>query len=114
MEPNNLNAAERKLWEAFPRRELVDLSDAADPTVSAQVIRSLPLGARAASPGHLAALTLVDAHIVNTLDLSFSEIAYPVRMSRCHFERGIEMLGARTREFDLAGRASRASWHPKP
>jgi len=102
VEFDDLNDAERALWEAFPRRELVDRTDAGDCTVRANVVRALLLGARAADPGHLAVLTLVGARVVGTLDLSYADITCAVRMSRCRFDHQIEMVGTRGREFDLA------------
>ncbi|TDB80032.1 hypothetical protein [Micromonospora sp. KC721] len=98
-----LTAPERALWTAFPRRGLVDLTDSEDRTVRAAVIRALLLGAAPAEPGQLAALALVGAEITGTLDLSYAEIPYPVRLSRCDLTDRFELVGARTREIDLAG-----------
>ncbi|WP_446210097.1 hypothetical protein [Micromonospora sp. IBSANI012] len=69
-----LTVPERALWTAFPRRGLVDLTDAEDRVVRAAVIRALLLGAVPPEPGELAAVTLVGAEITGTLDLSYAEI----------------------------------------
>ncbi|PWR17006.1 hypothetical protein DKT69_02560 [Micromonospora sicca] len=108
-----LTAPERAVWQAFSRRAQVDLGDAEDRVVRAGVIRALLLGAVPAEPGELAALTLVGAEIAGRLDLSYAEIPYPVRLSRCDFTDRIELVGARTREIDLAGSRLPGIWADK-
>ncbi|MEH1055569.1 hypothetical protein V6U89_10210 [Micromonospora sp. CPCC 206171] len=108
-----LTVPERALWTAFPRRGLVDLTDAEDRVVRAAVVRALLLGAVPPEPGELAALTLVGAEITGTLDLSYAEIPYAVRMSRCVFTDRVELVGARTREIDLAGSQLAGVWADK-
>ncbi|MEU8301854.1 hypothetical protein AB0C04_31775 [Micromonospora sp. NPDC048909] len=108
-----LTAAEQAVWRAFPRRALVDLTSAEDRVVRASVIRALLLGAMPPEAGQLAALTLVGAEISGTLDLSYAEIPYAVRLSRCTFGERVELVGARTRELDLAGSQLRGLWAEK-
>ncbi len=103
MDVADLGTAERGLWHAFPRGETVDLNGATNRTVRAGVLRALLLGAQPAEPGHSAALRLTGAHITETLDLSHATLTCSVTLTECRFDQPVELYGARTREFDLAG-----------
>ncbi|WP_173052823.1 hypothetical protein [Phytohabitans houttuyneae] len=93
--------AEERLWQAFPRREPVDLSEAEDRTIRASVVRALMLGAQVADPGHVGAIIVVGAHVTGVLDVSYGDVAAPVRMARCEFDSRIEMIGTHLRELNL-------------
>ncbi|GAB3800030.1 hypothetical protein GCM10027605_14790 [Micromonospora zhanjiangensis] len=51
VDPSTLTEPERQLWDAFPRRELVDLTGREDRRIRADVIRTLLLGAQPDVPG---------------------------------------------------------------
>jgi hypothetical protein len=102
--PNELSAPERALWQAFPRGELVDLTTEWGVwarTIRAEVIVALLLGAVPADPGRIAAVRLDGARITGTLGLGHAIIAGPVRLRRCQFEGPIDLTGAKVRDVDL-------------
>jgi hypothetical protein len=112
----NLSDAERLMWEAFPRGELVDLrsGDARidDPaggwewgperTVRAEVLKVLLLGVRAVEPGYTAKLALAGARIVGALDVSDAEISHPLALTGCLFETAVSLACTETRRLDLS------------
>jgi hypothetical protein len=86
VDPDKLSAAERALWQAFPRGELVSLTKARGVrarTVRAEVITALLLGAAPPEPGRIAAVRLDGARIAGTLGLGHAVITGPVRMRHC-------------------------------
>jgi hypothetical protein len=99
-----LSAAERALWDAFPRGGTVDLagrkSSPRARAIRGQVIRALLLGVQ---PAQGAAVRLAGARITGTLDLSHGVIAGPVLLQRCEIEGVINLTGAKTRDIDLTG-----------
>jgi hypothetical protein len=121
MRLGELSAAERRVWEAFPHGEPVDLStgdrESAPPehgaswglerTVRAHILTALLLGEREAEPGHVARLFLTGAHIVGLLDLSDAEISAPVALIGCYFDTAVTVANAQARRLDLSG-----SWLP--
>jgi hypothetical protein len=77
-----LSTAERALWEAFPRGEIVDLTGrprVGARTIRAEVITALLLGAQPADAGRIAAVLLTGARITGTLDLGHGVVTVPVR-----------------------------------
>ena len=100
---DELVGAERQLWEAFPHRGLVDLSEAQDRKIRSDVLRALLLGAQPPAAGHLAALVLVGAEVTGVLDLSYSTVSFPARMARCVFEHPIELVGTSISVLNLSG-----------
>ena len=101
-----LSAAERALWDAFPRGAIVDLtgrSRVAARTIRAEVIAALLLGALPAEGGRIAAVRLTGARITGALDLAHGVIAVPVRLQRCELDRVIDLTGAKARDIDLSG-----------
>ncbi|GAA4991727.1 oxidoreductase [Streptomyces hyderabadensis] len=106
MRLNELNAHERRLWDAFPQGRRVDVSDAPDPAAPAapvirsDVIAALLLGAHAEpTPGDRPALRLTGAHITGRLDLGFTDVAAPVHLTDCRFDEAPLLPGARTRQL---------------
>ncbi len=106
MNPDKLTAPERALWQAFPRGDLVDLTQQWGVwarTIRAEVIAALLLGAVPPEPGQVAALRLDGARITGALSLGHSVIAGPLRLRECEFDSVIEMSGAKMRDVDLHG-----------
>ncbi|WP_203702545.1 hypothetical protein [Asanoa iriomotensis] len=103
MDPDDLVGAERQVWDAFSRRVTVDLSESSDRKVRSDVLRALLLGAQPPAAGHLAALILVGAEVTGTLDLSYSAVAFPVRMTQCVFEHPIALVGTKVSVLNLTG-----------
>jgi hypothetical protein len=106
VDPDKLTVPERALWKAFPRGEVVDLTQAWGVwarTVRAEVIAALLFGAVAPEPGWAAALRLHGARISGALRLGHCVLAGPVRMRECEFESVIDLSGARVRDVDLSG-----------
>lgn len=105
MDLNKLTKPERAVWQAFPRGELVDLGGAhgAGRIVRADVISALLLGAVPAEPGRVAAVRLSGARVTGALDLGHAVIVGAARLRGCEFDCGIDLSGARTRDFDLDG-----------
>lgn len=114
MEINELTAAERRVWEAFPDGAEVDFrrspdedpADGADwgpeRTVRARVLRSLLLDgpARAAE---IPVLKLIGARITGRLDLKYATIDHAVELKHCHFTDGPALYDFRVRQLNLRG-----------
>jgi hypothetical protein len=101
-----LSAAERALWDAFPRGEVVDLTGkprVGARTIRAEVIAALLLGALPAEPGRTAAVRLKGARIIGTLDLAHGVVTVPVLLQRCQLQEVIDLTGAKARDVDLSG-----------
>jgi hypothetical protein len=102
---DKLNAPERALRQAFPRGELVDLTTRSPgrraPTIRADLIAALLLGAVPPEPGKIAAIRLDGARITGTLKLGYALITGPVCLRQCEFEEAIDLSGAKTRNIDL-------------
>ncbi|MEU9640528.1 oxidoreductase [Streptomyces sp. NPDC048188] len=108
MRLNELNVHERRLWDAYPQGGPVDTRDTRDapappdPVVRADVITALLLGAHAEhAPGDHPALRLTGARITGRLDLAFTDVVAPVRLTDCRFDEAPLLRGARTRELIL-------------
>ncbi|BDD73966.1 MULTISPECIES: oxidoreductase [Streptomyces] len=107
MRLDELNAQERRLWDAFPTGRPVDLRDGpspSDPVVRSEVVAALLLGANPDhDPGDRPALRLTGARLTGRLDIGFTEVAVPVRLTDCRFDEAPLLQGARTRELALTG-----------
>ncbi|HEY5395955.1 MAG TPA: hypothetical protein VIL16_11220 [Trebonia sp.] len=106
MDVKTLSAAERALWDAFPRGEIVDLTGrprVAARTIRAEVIAALLLGALPAEAGRIAAVRLIGTRIVGTLDLAHGVVTVPVRLQRCQLQDVIDLTGTKARDIDLSG-----------
>ncbi|MFD6289562.1 hypothetical protein [Streptomyces sp. NPDC060205] len=105
-----LSEAEQALWDAFPTGDVVDLgaslgSSAPRPgtVVRAHVIVRLLLGEREPAPGHVPALRLRRALVSGTVDLSGSDVPYPLVATDCVFEQTPLFEAASTKQVDLSG-----------
>jgi hypothetical protein len=113
MEPDDLNAAERRLWEAFPYGRVVDLMDPddSDPadganwgeerTVRASVIVALLLGAAEPRPGYVPAIRLSGARITGRVDLLGGDFDYPFIVGSCWFDGRPRFVEATTRTIRI-------------
>ncbi|MBW8482057.1 hypothetical protein [Actinomadura parmotrematis] len=96
MNVDDLTAPERRLWEAFPRGETVDLGadDPAGPSgpwgperlIRAEVLVALLAGAVESEPGQVAALRLNGARITGSLNLGHAQVSAPLALSGCVFD----------------------------
>lgn len=114
---DDLGPVERRLWNAFPRGELVDLrtgdaeEDDADRgggwgpgrQVRARVITALLHGAAPTVPDRTARLRLAGARVTGRLDLSGAQIDHPLEVDGCWFDEGIDLSQAKTRSIRLTG-----------
>ena len=103
MDAKALNEPERRIWEAFSSGGEVDLSNAEDSSVRAEVIRALLLGSQQPEPGCLPGLLLHGAHIKGHLALAFAEVNCPVVLDGCVFDDSMDFGGARLRRLSLRG-----------
>jgi hypothetical protein len=97
MSPAALSAAEDKVWQAFPRGELVDLSAASDRKVRAEVISELLLGAQQVIPGKASALRLTGAHITGSLEVPYADVTSMIWLRQCEFDQGVMLEGTTRR-----------------
>lgn len=96
--------AERRLWDAFPRGEMVDLGPG-DPTaegfdpdtwgedrcVRGEVITRLLLGACERQPGYVARIVLAGARIIGEIDLRGGQTEHELLLHRCWVDEPIEL-----------------------
>ncbi|WP_431682909.1 oxidoreductase [Kitasatospora sp. KL5] len=99
-----LGEAERRLCEAFPRGEELDLSGAADRTVRAGVVAELLLGGGpGAARGRVGGLRLTGAVVTGQLDLTGATVELPVQLRDCTFEERVLLRGATMRSTSFLG-----------
>lgn len=116
-----LTAAERKLWNAFPTGDFVDLGpftrvigapagdnapkdgDTWGPerTIRAKVISSLLLGARDPGAGSAPAVRVRGARIVGQLAILGGTIEHELVLTGCHLDELIHLTGSTTRTIRL-------------
>ncbi|MEU5876126.1 hypothetical protein [Spirillospora sp. NPDC047279] len=108
MNIEDLSPPERRLWEAFPRGESVDLSSSdqtqndpafaerwgQDRVVRAEVLVALLAGAVAPEPGQVAALRLTGARITGGLNLGHAEVTVPLALTGCSFDEAPHLYWA--------------------
>ncbi|KUM78193.1 hypothetical protein [Streptomyces curacoi] len=114
MEINDLTPAELRVWQAFPRGEVVDFrtdgdEDAAtgadwggERALRASVLKALLVSAPQ-EDGEIAALRVVGARIMGTLDLTHAVVDHSIRLSRCHFTEPPDLYGTQLRRLSLRG-----------
>jgi hypothetical protein len=99
--PDQLNPAERALWDAFPIGGPVDLRGAPDRTVRAEVIAALLRGSRTTASGERAGLTLLGADVTGRLDLTFAEVTVPLTLEECVFDTELDLTNATMRSVRI-------------
>ena len=109
--------AERRLWSAFPRGEVVDLrageADADDPQkaegweaarrVRAEVVAALMLGAVTPAVAHVPRLRLAGALVEGAVDVRGGIVTCAVEMRDCSFTGNLLLAEAQIRTVDLSG-----------
>ncbi len=112
-----LTTTERRIWQAFPHGQLVDLrvgdceldkpanADrwSADRKVRGEVIAALLLGARQAERGCVAAVRIAGARITGDLRVDHGQVVAQLLLSGCRFEGPIHLDEAVTGPIDLSG-----------
>ncbi|HEY8480701.1 MAG TPA: hypothetical protein VIL71_12815, partial [Spirillospora sp.] len=108
MNIEDLTPPERRLWEAFPKGESVDLSSG-DPgyddlaqadhwgperTVRAEVLVALLVGAVEPKPGQVPAVRLTGARITGSLNLGHAEVGAPLALTGCSFDEAPHLYWA--------------------
>lgn len=116
-----LSAAERKVWDAFPTGQTVELAPftpnvkspaganapsdghtwGPERTVRAQVITSLLLGARDAVAGSAPALRLTGARITGALQILGGTVEHELALTGCHLDEPIRLTGTTARTVRL-------------
>ncbi|WP_327069356.1 pentapeptide repeat-containing protein [Kitasatospora sp. NBC_01250] len=111
-----LSAVERRVWQAFPHGDLVDLRSGdeeldrpaqahrwgAERVVRGEVIAALLLGARPAVAGAVSALRLAGALITGRLDGAHGQFSSQLLLQGCRFEGPITLDEATTGPIDLS------------
>ncbi|QXJ22737.1 hypothetical protein AGRA3207_003791 [Actinomadura graeca] len=108
MNVEDLTPSERRLWDAFPRGESVDMSSG-DPAlddpggtahwghdrmVRAEVLVALLVGAVEPQPGQVAAVRLSGARITGSLNLGHAEVHVPLALTNCLFDEAPHLYWA--------------------
>lgn len=108
MNIEDLTPSERRLWEAFPKGESVDLSSGdtmfddvgraeswgRDRVIRAEVLVALLVGAVEPEPGQVAAVRLVGARIVGSLNLGHADVSVPLALTGCSFDEAPHLYWA--------------------
>src|SRR5450755_2688027 len=114
---DGLSRAERRVWEAFPRGEVVDFqagdSQADDPLrggswgrkrqVRGEVLAALLFGAAPVEAGHVARIFLRGARIIGAIHLRDADLKSPMWLDRCHLEEGVDFSNATIRILGFPG-----------
>lgn len=115
MEITELTAAERRVWDAFPRGDTVDFrtgDEAADDPEAAdswgterrvrgEVLRAL-LALSPQEDGEIAALRVIGARVTGALNLRFAVVACAVTLHGCRFDQAPHLYGAEMRQLNLS------------
>jgi hypothetical protein len=103
--PDQLNPAEKALWQAFPSGTPVDLrtGDGGDTIVRAEVIATLLRGDRRAEAGQPCGIRLLGATVNGLLDLTYSNVTVPLWLEECRFDDIPDMTGAVVRGVKIIG-----------
>jgi hypothetical protein len=108
MKVEELSAPERRLWEAFPSGESVDLSSGdpafddpgqsdrwgVDRVVRAEVLVALLAGAVDPKAGQVAAVRLTGARIIGSFNLGHAEVSVPLALTGCTFDEAPHLYWA--------------------
>ncbi|GLZ15523.1 oxidoreductase [Actinomadura sp. NBRC 104425] len=117
MNVDELSPTERRVWQAFPRGELVDLSTGdpgyddpgqaerwgGDRVIRADVLTALLVGAVDPEPGQVAAVRLTGARIVGSLNLGHAEVTVPLVLTRCAFDEAPHLYWASMNSVHMMG-----------
>ncbi|MFC4054298.1 hypothetical protein ACFOY4_31785 [Actinomadura syzygii] len=115
MNIEDLTPSERRLWEAFPKGESVDLSSGdqtfddvgrsdswgRDRVIRAEVLVALLVGAVESEPGQVAAVRLVGARIIGSLNLGHAEVSVPLALTGCSFDEAPHLYWANMNSVHL-------------
>lgn len=99
--PEDLNAAEKRLWTAFPRGQWVDLRGEPERVVRAAVIQAALLGACETEPGHTPGVRLRGAMVTGRLDLISATVESALVCEYCQFDEPLRLVEATTRTVRL-------------
>jgi len=113
----SLTPTERRIWQAFPQGELVELrvgdptvddparadSWSADRSVRGEVIAALLLGACPAAAGSVAAVRISGARITGGLRFDHGVVTSLLLLRGCRFDGPIDLDDAVTQSIDLSG-----------
>ena len=108
-QPPGLNAAERRLWAAFPTGAAVVLGDDVpagpdpDRIVRGDVITRLLLGAGDTRPGAVSAVRLRGAYVTGQLDVTGGTVEHELRLENCRLVEEPDFSNAETRQLRFAG-----------
>jgi hypothetical protein len=109
----DLTPPERRLWDAFPSGEPVDLSGGngtdttqvaqwgASKRIRAEVLVALLNGAREPEPGQVAAVRLSGAYITESLNLGHAQVTVPLALTECVFEEPPHLYWAQLHSVHL-------------
>ncbi|KUO05815.1 hypothetical protein [Streptomyces caeruleatus] len=112
MEINDLTPAELRVWQAFPRGEVVDFRpDATEDTATgaawgpertlrASVLKALLVSAPQ-EDGEIAALRVLGARVTGGLNLTHGVVEHPIRLAYSYFTDPPELYGAQLRRISL-------------
>ena len=100
---DQLNSAERALWEAFRTGDPVDLTNATERSVRAEVVAALLRGAQPPEPGEAARIHLTAATITGVLDLTNATVVVPLALYDCVFDSAPDLTGASMRAVVIRG-----------
>lgn len=112
-----LNAAEKRLWKAYPSGAWIDLRagslEADDPAggadwgrereVRAEVIAELLLGAAGPQPGQVPGVRLAGARIIGSLNVSDATVTAKLHLLNCYLPQDVDLTDATIRTVRLRG-----------
>jgi hypothetical protein len=114
---DDLSAAERRLWDAFPTGRMVDFGPSGvenddpadgdawgpDRQVRAEVLAALLCGTVEVEPGEVGEVHVRHARITGELGSPGVTFKYRLRLNQCHLGDGIDLTEGTIRSFDLRG-----------
>ncbi len=84
---DELTPAEKALWQAFPTGAQVDLREAPQRSVRAEVIAALLRGAQEVPAGSAPAVMLTGAQVTGQLRMSHATVTVPLWLEECELEQ---------------------------
>ncbi|WP_433831376.1 hypothetical protein ACQP2E_13340 [Actinoplanes sp. CA-015351] len=101
MDRESLTVTERRIWDAFTTGRRVDLTGEQDRRVRAGLLTFLALGGVADRDGERSALRITGATIIGRWTLAYVDVAAPISLWKCEFERPMDFYGTRFRRISL-------------